>query len=184
MAASVGIEPADFVLPSGPKLVVIRIDRDVLQHLDPSMEPLTDADSFSRVLRIGKAAIEHARRELSVKLFGTDIPRASARTRWPKPHSPPPAGFESPEHQFEFCRAIPTATVGIYFEQDIPAGEYSSAAVVVLTSERDPVDGCVRFHAAEVDGYQRDCHLETFTWPRPGITAQAEQTQASQSSTS
>ncbi|KAK4042198.1 hypothetical protein C8A01DRAFT_33694 [Parachaetomium inaequale] len=126
-----------------------------------------------------KVAVEHAHRELSAKLFGSDIPRADTRTRWPKSHSPP-AAFESPEHQFEYYRAIPTATVVIYFVQDVPAGEHNSAAVFVLTSERDPVDGCVQFHAAEVDGYERDCHLETFKRPRPGTTAQAERTQASQ----
>jgi hypothetical protein len=115
MAASVSIEPADFVLPSGPRIVVVRIDRDALQHLDPSMEPVTDADSFSRVLRMGKVAIEHVRRELSAQLFGADIPRAEITRGWPKPHAPPAEGFESLdwEQQFEYYRAIPTAAVGL-----------------------------------------------------------------------
>ncbi len=47
MPVSLRLEPSDFVVPSGPAVVSVKIDREALQHLDPSMTPLTDADSIS-----------------------------------------------------------------------------------------------------------------------------------------
>lgn len=147
----VSIEPPHFVLPPGPKIVVVRIDRYALQHLDPSIDPLTDTDSFSRILRKGKAAFEQARCELSTKLFGADLPRAAPRIGWPEP------GLAVTMYSDPlFFR---TRYVGFYFKQDVPAGELRPA-VFELTSERDPVDNCLQFRAVEADDYLRNARLE------------------------
>jgi hypothetical protein len=85
MPAYISIEPPDFVLPPGPKIVVVRVDRDALQHLNPSMDPLADDDSPSRILRKGKAALERVRLELSIDLFDEDFPCLASTTGWPQP---------------------------------------------------------------------------------------------------
>jgi hypothetical protein len=112
MPASVRIEPSDFVLPSGPKIVVVRLDRDAWQHLDPSMDPLTDADSPSRILKKGKMALEQARLELSAKLFGADVPCIASKTSWPQ------LGVSVTD-------SVPFRTkyVGFYFKHGVIAGE-------------------------------------------------------------
>ena len=112
MPASVRIEPSDFVLPSGPKTVVVRVDRDAWRHLDPSMDPLTDADSPSRILRKGKVALEQARLELSVKLFGADFPCIASKTSWPVTTD---------------SAAFQTKYVGFYFKHSVIAGELRPA---------------------------------------------------------
>src|SRR4051812_15407429 len=111
MSASVSIEPPDFVLPPGPKIVVVRVDRDAFQHLDPSMNPLADTDSLSRVLRKGGAALEQARLEISVKLFGTDHPCIASKTSWPMP------GVSVTADSTVFHAKY----VGFYFKQDVIA---------------------------------------------------------------
>jgi hypothetical protein len=153
MAVSLVSEPSDFVLPSGPKLVVVRVDRDTLRHFDSSMDPLTDADSFTRVLRKGKATLEHIRREASIKLFGADLPCSVVRMGWPQPD----AAVNEDSNPL-----LRTRYVGLSFKQDVPAGELRPA-VFELTSEPDPVDGCILFHAGEPDENRKTGHLETFS---------------------
>ena len=85
MPVSLRIEPSDFVVPTGPAVISVNIDREALQHLDPSMNPLSDADSISKVLRKGKVAIEYARRQLSGILFGDDIASADIKSVYPHP---------------------------------------------------------------------------------------------------
>ncbi|KAK4148739.1 hypothetical protein C8A00DRAFT_19483 [Chaetomidium leptoderma] len=153
MAVTLVIEPSDFVLPPGPRLVVIRVDRDALRHFAPSMDPLTDADSFTRVLRKGKAALEHIRRDVSIKLFGADLPCSIMRMGWPQP-----------EGSCDYRYAAPlqvTRYVGFSFTQDISAGELD-AAVVELTSESAPIDNCIRFHVIEDHENRKGLHLEQF----------------------
>lgn len=75
MPVSLTIEPSDFVAPSGPVMIFVKVHRKAFRHLDPSMIPLTDADSDSTFSRKGKAAVEQVRRDLSVKLFGADVPQ-------------------------------------------------------------------------------------------------------------
>jgi hypothetical protein len=85
MPVSLTIEPSDFVVPSGPVMIFAKVHRKAFRHLDPSMVPLTDADSSSTVSRKGKAAVELARRDLSAKLFGADVPRSDIQNLYPDP---------------------------------------------------------------------------------------------------
>ena len=39
MPVSLRIEPSDFAVPTGPAVISVKIDREALQHLDPSMNP-------------------------------------------------------------------------------------------------------------------------------------------------
>ncbi|KAK4043570.1 hypothetical protein C8A01DRAFT_12922, partial [Parachaetomium inaequale] len=141
--------PPDFVLPPGPKIVVVRVDRDALQHLNPSMDPLTDDDGPSRVLRKGKTALDQARLELSVELFDDDFPCLASRTVWPQP------GVSATTESVPFL----TKYVGFYFKHDVTAGDLRPA-IFMLTSEGDPVDNCIRFHAVEVAEHRKDGVLE------------------------
>ncbi|KAK4243126.1 hypothetical protein C7999DRAFT_44993 [Corynascus novoguineensis] len=103
------VEPADFI-----------IDREALQHLDPSMNPLTDADSSSTFLRKGKGAFQYVRRQLSDILFGDDIPHPQLQSKY----------------------------IGFYWKRHIVTRE-PSIAVVKLMSESQPVDNFLIFHAVE-----------------------------------
>ncbi|KAK4150909.1 hypothetical protein C8A00DRAFT_36485 [Chaetomidium leptoderma] len=170
MSASVSIEPPDFVLPPGPTIIVVRVDRDAFQHLDPSMDPLADTDSPSRVLRKGKAALEQARVELSVKLFGADYPCIASKTSWPRP------GVSVAANSALFH----TKYVGFYFKQNVIAGQLPPA-VFDLTSEGNPVDNCIRFNAVEVDEDHKDGVLENVRFVEDAIIAmEAEKAQATQ----
>lgn len=53
-----------------PTRISVRINRDLLKVIDPSMVPLEEGDSFSRVGRKGKAAINQMTRDVSSALFG------------------------------------------------------------------------------------------------------------------
>lgn len=158
MSTSVSIEPSDFILPPGPKIVVIRVDRDALQYLDPSMDdPLTDTDSSSRILRKGRTALEQVRPKISVKLFGADIPCLASTTCWPDP--PGTAPFR-PKY------------IGFYFKHCVGAGDVCPP-VFDLTSEADLVDGCVCFHAKEVGEDRKDGVLEHVGFMEEAIRNQA-----------
>ncbi|KAL2196996.1 hypothetical protein P885DRAFT_68895 [Corynascus similis CBS 632.67] len=109
MPVSLKIEPADFV---------------ALQHLNPSMISLSDADSPSAVLRKGKGSLEYVRRQLSDILFGDDVPRAPME------------------------RMIPHPGFSLYWKRHTVARE-SFMAVVNLESEPHPVDNHLVFHAVE-----------------------------------
>ncbi len=138
MSVSLRIEPADFVVPSGPVIILVKVHRKAFQHLDPSMIPLSDTDSDSTVKRKGKAAVEQVRRQLSVELFGADIPCSDIQKLYPDPDFPT-VGFES----------LIVKYIGFHWKRDVPAGELSPA-VVELTSEPEPIDTCLQFHAVEV----------------------------------
>jgi hypothetical protein len=152
MPISLSIEPSDFVVPSGPVMVLVKVDRAAFQHLDPTMTPLTNADSGSTVKRKGKAAIEKVRRDLSVKLFGTDIPRSDISNFYRDPDFPAAPDSDGQVSSWRQIRYI-----GFHWKRDVPA-DGLSPAVVTLTSEPEPVDDCLRFHAVEItDEDGKDC---------------------------
>ncbi|KAK3897237.1 hypothetical protein C8A05DRAFT_39223, partial [Staphylotrichum tortipilum] len=64
MAVSIRIEPSDFIVPTGPAVVLVKVDREAFRHLAPSMNPLSEADSASAVLRKGKPAVAYTIRQL------------------------------------------------------------------------------------------------------------------------
>ena len=151
LPASITIDPPDFTLPPGPTCIVIQIHRDALQHFDPSIDPLEDTDSVSRVLEKGKVAMQHVRRDISLKLFGTDVRRSAMSMSWPLPGRPataarPALGFY-------------TGYAGFYFEWNGPLDDVDPT-VYYLTSEPDLVDGCVLFRAAEADENKKAAALE------------------------
>ncbi|KAK4039985.1 hypothetical protein C8A01DRAFT_16110 [Parachaetomium inaequale] len=128
--------------------------REAAMHFDPDMDPLTDADSFSRVLRKGKKALDNIRREVSIKLWGADLPCIEGtRMGWPQPGVSVTA--DSPF--LLRCRYL-----GFFFIHDIPAGEFRPA-VVELTSEPTPVDNCIRFHAIEPDENRKRLGIASIT---------------------
>ncbi|KAL2146824.1 hypothetical protein VTI28DRAFT_2305 [Corynascus sepedonium] len=139
MPVSLKIEPADFVVPPGPAIIFVKIDREALQHLNPSMIPLSDADSPSAVLRKGKGALEYVRRQLSDILFGDDVPRAAMERMIPHP------GFSATPDSEPLLRC---KYIGFYWKRHIVARE-SFIAVVNLESEPHPVDNHLVFHAVE-----------------------------------
>jgi hypothetical protein len=141
MAVSIRIEPSDFVVPTGPAVVLVKIDREALRHLAPSMNPLSDADSASAVLRKGKPAVAYAIRQLSDMLFGDDIAPSVIRRVLPQP------GVGSPQNSEPLFE---NKYVCFYWLRHIPAGEHLSSALVELTSASDPTDNYLAFHAVEI----------------------------------
>ena len=141
MPVSLRIEPSGFVVPTGPAVVFVKIDREALQHLDSSMNPLSDADTLSTVLRKGKGAIEYARRQLSEILFGDDIASADIKSVYPHPDFAVTIDSEL---------LLQANSVGFYWKRHIPAGGDLSSALVKLTSASAPVDNSLGFHAIEI----------------------------------
>ena len=140
MAVSIRIEPSDFVVPTGPAVVFVKVDREAFRHLAPSMDPLSDADSISTVLRKGKPAIACAIRQLSDMLFGDDIEPSKIRHVRPQPDVPTTLDSEP---------LLRSKYVCFYWLRHIPAGEHLSSALVELTSASEPVDNYLDFHAVE-----------------------------------
>ncbi|KAL2174397.1 uncharacterized protein P884DRAFT_159126, partial [Thermothelomyces heterothallicus CBS 202.75] len=60
MAVSIRIQPSDFVVPTGPAVVLVKVDREAFRRLAPSMNLVSEADTASAVLRKGKPAVEVA----------------------------------------------------------------------------------------------------------------------------
>lgn len=172
MHASISIEPSDFVLPSGPKIVVVRIDRDALPHLDPSMDPFTDADRASHTFRKAKVALEQARFGLSTKLFGADFPCLNSSTTWPQQPSAPVVPGTIPPSNAKY--------VGFYFKHGVGA-EDLRPPVFDLTSEGDLVNDCVCFHAREVGEDRKNVVLGNVALIEEGLKEMAaEKLQAAQ----
>jgi hypothetical protein len=168
MATLISIEPSDFALPPGPKIVVVRIDLDSLQHLDLPMVPLTDADSSSSlVLSKGRPALERARLGISTKLFGADFPCLNSITCWPQqPRAAVALDKTSPFH---------LKYIGFYFKYDVGAGDLHSLRPPVfdLTSEGDLVGGCVYFYAREAGEDRKDGVFENIGFIEDGMKEQA-----------
>jgi hypothetical protein len=141
MLVSLRIEPSDFVVPTGPAVIFVKVDREALQYLNPSMNLLSDADSISTVLRKGKVAIEYARRQLSDILFGEDVAPVDIKSILPHPD------FDvTPDSEPRLLAKY----IGFYWKRHILAGGELSSALVELTSESVPVDDYLGFHAIEV----------------------------------
>ncbi|KAL2145886.1 hypothetical protein VTI28DRAFT_5968 [Corynascus sepedonium] len=128
-------------MPTGPVVVWAKIDRGAFRHLAPSMNPLSDADSSSTVLRKGKPAIACAIRQLSDMLFGHDIEPSEIRHVLPQPGAFTPLDAEP---------LLLSKYVCFYWLRRIPSGELLSSALVELTSASELVDNCLEFHAIKV----------------------------------
>ncbi|KAK4242142.1 hypothetical protein C8A03DRAFT_29727 [Achaetomium macrosporum] len=172
MPLALSIEPSDFVVPPGPVIIFVKVDREAFRHLDPSMNPLTDADSSSAVKRKGKAAVEQVRRDLSAKLFGADVPHSDIQNIYPHPDVHVTVDSDP---------LIRTKYIGFHWKRDVPAGELSPA-VVELTSKSEPVDNCLRFHAMEVVEEDGKAGLVGSIFQAEALRAkmEAEQAQAAQ----
>lgn len=129
------------LLPLGdqPTRISVRLSRDLLEAIDPSMEPLQEGDSPSRVKRKGKAAIDQMARAVSTALFGTEVPRGLASFWWPKHVTGlGGTGYSKADHY-----------LGIYFDHQI-TGENTSPRVLELTAD-DKANDTIVFHAVELD---------------------------------
>ncbi|KAL2141177.1 hypothetical protein VTI28DRAFT_2723 [Corynascus sepedonium] len=151
MAVPIRIKPSDFVMPTGPAVVFVKIDREAFQYLAPSMNPLSNTDSVLTVLRKGKPAITYAItyaiHQLSDMLFGDNIAPSMTRRILPQPGVPTPPDAERRILYKYFC---------FYWLRYIPAGEHPSLALVELTSVSEPTDNYLDFHAVEVaDEYHK-----------------------------
>lgn len=134
------------LLPLGdqPTRISVRLSRDLLESIDPSMEPLTEEDSISRMKRKGQAAINQMACDVSTALFGTEVARRQISFTWPKPGKPlGPDGYMKANHY-----------LGICFDHHVTA-ENRSPRVLELTADEE-VDGTVIFHAVELGPEQRD----------------------------
>ncbi|KUI64445.1 hypothetical protein VM1G_11245 [Cytospora mali] len=136
---------ATSLLPLGdqPTRISVRVNPDLFKSIDPSMDLLVEGDSFSRVNRKGRAAIDQLSREVSTALFGAEVPRLRIGLGFPK-HREGPVG---PGPNFGYY-------IGICFEQHVTA-EDISPRVLELTAVEE-VDGTIVFHAAEANAEMRD----------------------------
>jgi hypothetical protein len=140
MPVSLKLEPADFAVPPGPAMICVKIDREALRHLDPSMDLLSNADSSWTVLRKGKGALEYVRRQLSDILFGDDIARSAIRSIYPHPDFAVTSDSEP---------LLQSKYISFYWKRHVVARE-PSPALIELTSRSQPVDNCLGFHPVEV----------------------------------
>lgn len=134
------------LLPLGerPARISVRLSRDLLKSIDPTMQPLEDNDSASRVRRKGKAAINQTARKVSTALFGAELPTLEHSFVWSKHVTGPGnTGYMKTNHY-----------VGFLFDHQVTA-ENHSPMVLELTAD-DEVNGTIVFHVAELAGQQRD----------------------------
>lgn len=134
------------LLPLGeqPTRISVRLSRDLLKSIDPTMQPLEDDDSFTRVRRKGKAAINQTARDVSTALFGAELPTLESSFTWSKHVTGPGnTGYMKAHHYF-----------GFMFDHHVTA-ENDSPMVLELTAD-DEVDGTIVFHVVELAAQQRD----------------------------
>ena len=122
--------------------VVVRVDRKLLLQINPSMELLTETDSFTRIIRKGRPALAHLHREVSNALFGTDLSRASADLAWPKRTTSP-------------SETVKNGYVGFYYNYRVAIGDMNPA-VLELTSGEELHGNVVMFDAEQLDGDRRE----------------------------
>lgn len=136
----ISIAPTN-LLPLGdePTRIVVRVCQDLFQFIDPSMDPLVEGDSFSRVSRKGAAAMNQMTREVSTVLFGAEVPTLRIRFGWPK--------------YVKGVERKPWYT-GVCFNHNVAAGDLSPRVLELTADEK--VDGTVVFHAAELDANRKD----------------------------
>jgi len=126
-------------LPKAPIRVVVKVDRNVLRHIDPFMEPVLDTDGFTRILRKGRPALAKVHQELSTKLFGSYWPRSSASMSWPT--------YDTPQ--------IRDKWVGFYYEYNVEFGNRDPPVLELKTAE-EVVNNAVVFHAVQLDRAGRE----------------------------
>lgn len=128
------------LLPLGnqPTRISIRISRDLLKSIDPSMEPLMEGDSFTKTKRKGRAALNQVTYDISMVLFGSEVARLPFDFGWPQDRS---------DYEGQELRTI--HFIGFCFDHQIQV-ENSDPRVIELTAEEE-VDGIVVFYACEVD---------------------------------
>lgn len=136
---AITIAPTD-LLPLGnqPTRISVRISRDLLKSIDPSMDPLMEGDSFSRTKRKGRAAIKQVTHDLSMALFDREVARLPVELGWPK------LSLQNERHEIKTIHYV-----GFCFDHQIQA-ENSNPRVIELTADEE-VNGIVTFHASDVD---------------------------------
>lgn len=107
------------------------------------MVPLEEWDSFTRVNRKGKAAINQMTRDVSRALFGAEVSKSSMGFGWSK-QVMGPDGPEMRAHHY----------MGICFDHHVTE-QVPNPRVVELTADEE-TDGNIVFHAVEVDTARRD----------------------------
>lgn len=107
------------------------------------MVPLEEGDSFSRVGRKGKAAINQMTRDVSRVLFGAEVSELPMKFGWSKGVIGPD-GPENRAHHY----------MGICFDHHV-TNDIPNPRVLELTADEE-IDGNVVFHAVEVDTARRD----------------------------
>lgn len=140
----ISIAPTN-LLPLGdqPTRISVLISRDFLKSIDPSMDELVEGDSFTRVKRKGKTAINQMARDVSRVIFGAEVSRLPHIFGWPK-HI---VGLKGPENK-------PYYYIGICFEQHVTMKDPSPK--VLGFTEKEELDGTIVFHAAELDAARSD----------------------------
>lgn len=135
----ISIAPTN-LLPLGdqPTRISIRISRDLLKSIDPSMDPLMEGDSFTKTKRKGRAAIKQVTYDMSMALFGSEVARLPFDFGWPKESVEYEGQENTTCHFIAFC-----------FDHQIQAGN-SNPRIIELTAEEE-VDGFVVFHARDLD---------------------------------
>lgn len=139
----VSIVPGDTIpLAQIPTRILVRVERNLLSQIDPSMEPLMETDSFTRTIRKGRSALAHVHHEVSNVLFGADFPRAVPDMGWPKHEANPP-------------RIIGNGYVGFYYNYNVDVGN-TNPSVLELTASEELHDNVVVFNSEQLHGDQKE----------------------------
>lgn len=135
------------LLPLGdePTRISVRVSRDLFKSLDPSMESLEEGDSFTRVLRKGKAAINQIAREVGIALFGAESAPLSQTFGWSKFNVMGPNG----------PMMVPYQYIGICFDHHV-AADNANPKVLELVADEELDGGAVILRAKELDAAERD----------------------------
>lgn len=141
---SISVAPTSlFPLGEEPTRVSVRINRELFKIIDPSMVPLEEGDSFTRVNRKGKAAMNQITRDVSRAIFGAEVSKLEMGFGWSK-HVMGPDGPETRANHY----------IGICFDHHVTE-QVPNPRVVELTADEE-IDGNIVFHAVEADTARRD----------------------------
>lgn len=142
----ISITPTDLLpLWDQPAHISVQVDRDLFKCLDTSMDPLEKGGSFSRASRERRAAMDKVARDVSLVLFGAEVPAFQIGFGWPK-HILGPEGPHCWNCQY----------IGICFDYRVTV-EHSNPRVPELMANEER-DGTIVFLTAEVD-VERSTHI-------------------------
>lgn len=138
MPVSIDIQAPTGLLPLGeePTRISVRVCKHLFETIDPKMQPLEKDDSFTRIRRKGRPAMDEVIRKVSISLLGAEASALPLYCVWPKMEE-----GQKPEPHYYFAH---------FLDHHVTAADLDPKVLELTADEAREVDGAtlVFFQAA------------------------------------